>query len=207
MLYCPNCGNKINEGEKFCKNCGKSLEGEQKFNNQPINNEQTQQQQQSYQQGYQQPYQQSYQQPYQQGYQQPYYAPQKNIVQQLSSKIVVEAIIWAVIAGIQLIIAFNLFANDSILYGIFIIVVAALNVFACITKYNYSTEIIKKPVGIVKKFEPINSLIAVLVYNVLFGGIIGVVGTIYAFVIRNFVLKNEAEFVHIEQQFTQENQV
>ena len=60
---------------------------------------------------------------------------------------------------------------------------------------NYSKEIIQNPVGIVDKFKPITGPIIVLVYNLIFGGVIGVVGSIYYFIaIRNFILTNESSF-------------
>ena len=70
-MFCPNCGNQCNNGERFCQRCGAAL-------NQTPNNQNNAQQ--NYQNNYQQP---NYQQPnYQQpNYQQPggnYQAPVKN---------------------------------------------------------------------------------------------------------------------------------
>lgn len=43
--------------------------------------------------------------------------------------------------------------------------------------------------------------ILILIYNVIFGGVLGVAGSIYYLVgIRNFVMKNEGEFKSLEIQ-------
>lgn len=134
MSFCPSCGNQLNEGAKFCQNCGKTIGGGQAVNQPQINNTQL--------------YQQQYQQPYQP------YAPMKNIVQQLSGKIKVQAIIWLVIACIQYVLGIVNIVNGidmyydeeifSMIMGILIIIVAVLNTVFSIQSFTYSTKILTK---------------------------------------------------------------
>ena len=117
---------------------------------------------------------------------------QKDIVAQLSEKVKINAIIWFVIAGIQ------------IFLGLYIqwvfLIIGVLNIVTAVQDMNFSKNIIDNPVGIVAKFKPLTVPILILIYNVIFGGIIGVVGSIYYLVgIRNFVLSNELEFINVEQ--------
>ncbi|MBR4172999.1 MAG: zinc ribbon domain-containing protein [Clostridia bacterium] len=64
-------------------------------------------------------------------------------------------------------------------------------------------SVVTSPIGIYKKFEPIVMPIITLAYNLIFGGVIGVAGSIYyLFAIRNFVLNNKERFDRIEQQYT-----
>ena len=66
---------------------------------------------------------------------------------------------------------------------------------------NYSKNILIQPQGIVNKEKPLVGSIAVLVYNLFFGGILGVAGSIYYLVgIRNFVMTNANAFMALEQQ-------
>lgn len=223
MSFCSNCGSQLGEGVKFCPNCGKSLDGSQAVNQQPtFNNTQTNQQQmppnagQQYQQA---PY---YTPPYQQPYTQPYnpYMPQKNILQQLSGKVKANAIIWLVVACLQYLLGIIYFASAAYAYdvgvseafgafivmGIFVIVVAVINTLVSVRDFRYSREVLYRPVGIYAKFSPIGGYIGMLIYNILFGGIVGIAGSIYAFVVRSFVMNNELQFAQIEQQFMEQAQ-
>lgn len=57
------------------------------------------------------------------------------------------------------------------------------------------------PNGIIDKIKPLTVAIIVLIYNIVFGGILGVAGSIYYLVgIRSFVLNNENEFRVLEKQ-------
>ena len=147
---------------------------------------------------------------------QPYYPPQKNIVEQLSGKVRTDAIIWTVIACIQYIFGLILIIQNSGMYdsdetsafvmGILMILVAIFNTIISTANFKYSREVLQNPAGIVNRFMPVGSLIATLIYNIFFGGIIGIAGSIYAFTIRSFVLTNEAQFIQIEQQFLSQRQ-
>ena len=64
---------------------------------------------------------------------------------------------------------------------------------------QYSKALIEKPNGIVAKFEPITGPIIILIYNLVIGGVIGVIGSIYYFVaIRNYVMENKEFFASLD---------
>lgn len=223
MPFCKKCGKELSDDVKFCPNCGTSVDGEQPAKRQKIyglmnydgtgDSQSYQQPQQQYQQQYQQPYRQPYQQ-YQQPYHQPYYPMMKDVVKQLSEKVKIEAVIWLVIACLQYIIGIATIAANCdgygtegiIMYGIVIILVAIINTFFSVANFKYSNDILMNPVGIIEKYTPIGGVVATLIYNLLLGGIIGVAGSVYAFVVRNFVMSNQMQFAQIEQQVMEQMQ-
>ncbi len=190
MSFCPNCGSELNDGAKFCQACGGAV-GEGGTQNQQAQ--------------YQQPYQAQYQMPYQAKY----YAPAKNIVQQLSDKVKIQGILAVVIACIQYLMGFLFIiaGADSydgtglIVYGIFVLAVAVANTVISVQNFKFSTDVLRCPVGIISRFSPIGGCVGTLIYNVLFGGIIGIAISIYAFIIRNFVITNEMQFAEIENKY------
>ena len=106
---------------------------------------------------------------------------------QLSNRVKINGIIWICIAGIQLILAMTV--------DWFLLIVGVLNVISAIKDLQYSKELLNKPAKVVEKYQPLTMPIIVLVYNAIFGGVIGVVGSIYYLVsIRNFVLTNKDMF-------------
>lgn len=186
MAFCTKCGKGIVSGSQFCSGCGQAVVGQSAP--QP---------------------QQAYQQPQpQQTYQQP-----PSLLQQLSSKIKTNSIIWIVIACLQfaiglfyIVVGFVVYDNyenglSYIIGGAFVILVGVLNITSASKDFKYSSDVFVNPVGIVARFQPLGNLIGTLIYNLLFGGIIGVVGSIYAFVLRNFVLTNTTQFQAIEVDF------
>lgn len=194
MQYCSNCGNQTEDGVKFCKNCGAALDGGQVANNMPPN-------QQGYQQGYQSPYQ--------------AYPPVQDVLQQLSGKIRTQGIIWMIVCIIQYLAGilyfyaaidcwYGGFYVDEPVYlvmGIFMILVAAVNTVLCVTNFKYSQEILQRPIGILNKYMPVGGIIGMIIYNILFGGLVGIVGAIYAFTVRSFVLTNQMLFAQKEREF------
>ena len=64
---------------------------------------------------------------------------------------------------------------------------------------QYSKVLLKNPKGIIAKFEPLTGPIITLIYNLIIGGVIGVVGSIYYFVaIRNYVMENKQFFASFD---------
>lgn len=127
------------------------------------------------------------------------------LVQQLSKKIKTEAYVWMGVAGLQVLIGlinvFSGFSEDglsNLISGIFTLAVAAANFITSRKDLKYSSEILEKPVGIVENFKPIKGLIITLVYNVVVGGVVGIVGCIFGFITRSFVLNNEQTFLALE---------
>ena len=113
-----------------------------------------------------------------------------NLLQRLSSKVQINGIIWLVIAVIQIFL--------GLLVNWVFLIVGVLNIISGIQDINYSKAVLNNPVGIVDKFKPLTGPIVVLIYNLIFGGLIGAAGSIYYLVgIRNFVMNNEQYFMNI----------
>lgn len=112
---------------------------------------------------------------------------QQNLVQQLSDRVKINGIVWIVIGVVQALI--GLYINWVFL------IVGALNIVTAVQDINYSKAVISSPNGIVEKFKPLTGPIIVLVYNLIFGGVIGVIGSAYYLIgVRNFVMTNEQAF-------------
>ncbi len=109
----------------------------------------------------------------------------------LSQRVNTNGIIWLVIGILQ--ILGGLFINW------FLLVVGVLNIVSSIQDMKYSKTLHENPAGIVAKFEPITGPVITLIYNLLIGGVIGVVGSIYYFVaIRNYVMENKQFFASLD---------
>lgn len=109
----------------------------------------------------------------------------------LSQRLNTNGIIWLVIGILQIL--------SGIFINWFLLVVGVLNIISSVQDMQYSKTLLENPTGIVAKFEPITGPIITLVYNLVIGGVIGVVGSIYYFVaIRNFVMQNKEQFMQIE---------
>ncbi len=109
------------------------------------------------------------------------------VLQTLSQRLNTNGIIWIVIAALQIL--------AGIAFDWFMVVIGVLNIISAIQDMQYSKEVLSNPVGIVARFEPIVWPIITLVYNLIIGGVIGVVGSIYYFVaLRGFVMENRMRF-------------
>ena len=119
------------------------------------------------------------------------FSASQNIVNTIAQRIQINGIIWIVIAAIQILL--GIAANWMFL------IVGVLNLISSIQDINYSKSFPSNPVGIVSKMKPLTGPIITLVYNLLIGGVIGVVGSIYYFVaVRGYVMENEQAFLEIE---------
>ncbi len=124
------------------------------------------------------------------------YAPAINptpLLNTLSQRLNTNGIIWLVIGALQ------------ILGGLFIdwvlLIVGVLNIISAIDDMNYSKTLLTNPTGLMKRFEPLTGPIITLVYNLVFGGVIGVAGSIYYLVaIRNFVMEHKVAFSSLDRQ-------
>lgn len=137
------------------------------------------------------------------------------LINKLCGKIKTEAIIWLVVACLQVLIGFmQIFygielnsirytkgtGTSNIFSGIIILVIAVINFIGAGSEFSYARDIRIRPVGIVKKYKPVGGLIWALIYNLIFGGIIGVVGIIFGFITRSFVLNNAVQLQIIEEE-------
>ncbi len=109
----------------------------------------------------------------------------------LAQRLNINGIIWLVIGILQ--ILGGLFINW------FLLIIGVLNIVSSVKDVQYSKTLQEDPKGIVDKFEPITGPVITLVYNIVFGGLIGVIGSIYYFVaIRNFVMTNKQFFASLD---------
>lgn len=109
-----------------------------------------------------------------------------NLVNTLSTRYNTCGIIWIVIAIIQII-------------SVACLPVGLWNLYAAYTNIKYGKAIQKNPTNIVAAHTPITGAVICLVINLLFGGVIGVAGSIYYFIaIRGFVMENQSAFNSIE---------
>ena len=100
----------------------------------------------------------------------------------LAARIRLNGILWILIGALQL------------LTGVFG-VVGILNIISGFRSLRKAKRLLTHRVGIVAAYSPIAVPLIVLAYNLFFGGIVGIVGSIFYFVaIRGFVMKNKAYF-------------
>lgn len=109
----------------------------------------------------------------------------------LSQRLNTNGIIWLVIGILQIL--------GGIFINWFLLIVGVLNVISSVRDMKYSKTLLENSTGIVAKFEPLTGPIITLVYNLVIGGVIGVVGSIYYFfAIRNYVMENKQFFASLD---------
>lgn len=109
----------------------------------------------------------------------------------LSQRLNTNGIIWLIIGILQ--ILGGLFLNW------FLLIVGVLNIISSVQDIQYSKTMLENPSGIVAKFEPVTGPIITLVYNLVIGGVVGVIGSIYYFfAIRNYVMENKESFLRFD---------
>ena len=117
----------------------------------------------------------------------------ESIITVISQRMQIDGIIWCVIGAVQILMSF---------LSPFTLIVGILNIISGYNDITYSQKFSAKPVGIIEKVKPLTMAIITLVYNLIIGGIIGVIGSIYYFVaVRGYVLEHEKEFAEIESQY------
>lgn len=204
MIICAKCGSTQDETRnRFCSNCGqplmipKSQAGQQRppqpQRQIPV---QPQQQRQYQQQGQ---YQQNqYQQrQYQQNPYQNYSGMTNNEILTAFIKMLrTDAIIWLCVGIAQIVLGL---VELCFFYGISVIAIGIWNI--------YNSTIVKKnanfwetsPTGIYAHYEPRMTMdILFLCLNLFLGSIIGVIGSIYDIMVRNYVMSHRDEFLSME---------
>lgn len=115
----------------------------------------------------------------------------KTLLITLSQRLNTNGIIWLVIGIIQILC--GIFINW------FLLIVGVLNIISSVQDMQYSKTMLENSSGIVAKFEPLTGPIITLIYNLVIGGVIGVVGSIYYFfAIRNYVMENKQLFASLD---------
>ena len=108
------------------------------------------------------------------------------LLQELSRKIHTSSTLWLVSGIIQLI---------SVVFSIF----GIINIVIATKKRKYSKEILENPKGIVNDFQSSGSAVGYLVYHILVGNIIGIIGSvIYLNSARKIVLENKEYFNNLK---------
>ena len=103
----------------------------------------------------------------------------------LSDRIKINSIIWLVIGICQ---ALCLFSPLTVVVGV-------LNIISAVKGIKWSKDIFHYRVGLVNAYSPMVASIITLVYNLIFGGVVGVIGSIYYFIcIRGYVMENKDYF-------------
>lgn len=164
LIYCSECGKQYSDKAMACPNCGN-----------PTHTIPTPAQPQS----------------------QPQYTTAAQVqtntptvspyAEKLATKEQTSGIIWTVIAAIQVIIGIS---------GVwFTLIVAVINGFAAYNSFQKAKKVRNPYPGMVAEYEKqLTSFIIALIYNAIFGGVIGVAGNIFDLITRNYVLTNRAAF-------------
>ncbi len=124
----------------------------------------------------------------------------------LASRYKTYGIIWLIIGALQLIFGNMIYYElDSPVFMLFISIVAVVNIASGILDILLGNNIRtcmkdRRNMNIVNRVRPIVGPIITLVYNAIFGGGIGVVGSIYYLTsIRSYVLSNKDYFDKVDE--------
>ena len=95
--------------------------------------------------------------------------------------------IWLIISILQLLVG---------IFGAWIVlIVGVLNLVGAIGSFRRAKQVRSPYPGMVEEYEKqLTGLIIATIYNLLIGAVIGVIGNIYDFCTRNYVLKNRSVF-------------
>ena len=185
--FCSSCGNQLEENSRFCNSCGKPTNAAPNFVPPPPPQYQT----------------------YYHGAGMSY---RYDFNQQLADKINVKCIMWWIVAGLQYLTAIfylcygiwmwydwdDMIGLSIVLTALFVLVIAIVNTLVCIKDRKFRDEVRERPVGIIERIMPLGKCIGLLIYNIFFGGIVGIILSIYNFSIRKFVIRNQQEFMRLE---------
>ncbi len=170
MKYCSKCGKEIMDEAVICPGCGCAVSGMYSYND--MSRQQTNSQ---------------------------------VLLKQLQRKLKTETQLWTWIGIAQVVIGIILFVNaldgeffigvPFLLFGVSIV-----NLCSAAERKRFIKAIEDKPIGIVKRYEPFYRYVLNFICNFAFGGVIGILGSIYGIMTRNFVLKNESAFYELEKQ-------
>lgn len=177
--YCGNCGAKYEEhplqSQKYCYNCGTKIKAAAVFCHicgKPLNH--------------------YIQQSHQEITSVNSPSSAQNLLYKFSRRVKINGIIWLVIACLQLLL--GIYINWTFL------IIGLINLIISIKDLSYSKNVILHPVGIVSNAKRIVRPIITLLYNLFFGGVIGVAGSIfYLIAIRSLVMENESAFLSLEK--------
>ena len=103
-------------------------------------------------------------------------------LKELSRRIKLNGIIWIIIGVLQV-------------FSVAFAIVGVLNIISAINDIKGSERVFTYRVGLVQAYKPILSHVIVFAYNLIFGGVVGVIGSLYYFFfIRGYVMSNADYF-------------
>lgn len=120
------------------------------------------------------------------------------VVEEFSTKLKTSSVVWMIIGIMQIVIGF---ASVGISLGSILISVCGIsNVFASIKLNKKSQEFSETGRGMVEFVQgnTLGSVIATGIWNFLFGGVVGIVISIFEYIIYDYGKKHLQEFISIE---------
>lgn len=112
-----------------------------------------------------------------------------------------EAIVWLIIACMQVVLGLILSALGKLLIGSCILVVACVNCYFSIKTALYLKDIYDSPRWRIREYTSMAKLTLSLLYNLLFGGIIGLIAPIYGMFVCDFLVKNDTLFYTLDEEY------
>jgi hypothetical protein len=190
--FCSHCGTPLTSESQYCSKCGTPVS-----NTNPVNIPNP-----------------AYQQGFTPGYHYSYgVLTDDALINEISKKVNTAATIWMVIGIIQLCVGtlyFLIYFLSGNIYSVidyftagFLLVIGLININTSNKDRKFAKAILQSPIGILAKFKGLTSFIVTLIYNIFFGGLIGIIPSIYELVTRNFVMTHEKRLLDIEQKLTQ----
>ena len=108
--------------------------------------------------------------------------------------------------------AIGVYIEEEILEIAIPIFISAIAIFTCAIgniatsreEILFLEKIKKHPVKIIEHYEPVSGIIVMLILNILFGFLIGVIGSILTLSARSYVMNNRRTFKEIEKKHKEE---
>ena len=120
--------------------------------------------------------------------------------EKLATKEQTSGIIWLVIAIFQFVI--------GIAGAWFVLIIAVLNALAALGSFQKAKKVRNPYPGMVEEYEKqLIGFILSFVYNIIFGGVIGVAGNIFDLCTRNYVLTNRVIFEDMAEENVRKSEV
>lgn len=183
MKYCSKCGRELMDEAVICPGCGCEVEGARRGVNVPR-------------------------------YTKDDYEDARAILQQ---KMKTVRWFWTILgsiqtlAGVPLLIisfvilvdeAFDIEAHPFFLASLSVLVVGIINLKFANTYKKLMEAFERRPVGIQEYYDnALGRIVGGLIFNLFFGGLIGIIGSILEFSARNYVLNNRRLFREIEEDY------
>lgn len=107
------------------------------------------------------------------------------------------AIVWSIIAGIQLLVALAFLIVPFLTFSVEMIALLAAgiwNILAALSRFNRAKQIQARKASVVKSYESVTQLVIIAIVNLVLGAVIGALWVIIDFIIRDKVLRNRHLF-------------